>query len=110
MLEVSTLKLNLVHMATVYILFPPSLNKFYTGSCENIENRLFEHKNKKFKHSFTSITNDWLLYFSIENIDGVLARKIEAHIKAMKSKNYIENLKAYPEMTAKLISKFSDKL
>ncbi len=96
-------------MASVYILFSPSLNKFYTGSCVNIEQRLQEHINKTYSNSFTSITSDWELYFSIDNIDGNIARKIETHIKAMKSKKYIENLKMYSEIIEKLISKFSDK-
>ena|ERR1700757_554339 len=97
-------------MALVYILHSAKLNKFYTGSCANIELRLLQHKNKEFPDSFTSVSDDWQLYFSINNLDGVVARKVEAHIKSMKSKIYIENLKKHPEITEKLISKFSSKI
>lgn len=94
-------------MASVYVLFSPKLNKFYTGSCLNLEQRLLDHKNKTFVNSFTAVTDDWELYFEMNELDGVIARKIETHIKSMKSKKYIENLKKYPEMSVKLLSKFS---
>ena len=95
-------------MASVYILFSPKLDKFYIGSCVNLPNRLLEHKNKTFRNSYTRILEDWELYFEINDLDGVIARKIEIHIKSMKSKKYIENLKKYSEMRQKLIFKFSD--
>jgi putative endonuclease len=47
------------------------------------------------------------LFFEIPNLDKVAARKIETHIKAMKSKKYINNLKKYPEISLKLIAKYS---
>ncbi|HWY11628.1 MAG TPA: GIY-YIG nuclease family protein [Bacteroidia bacterium] len=94
-------------MASVYILFSPKLNKFYIGSCLNLEQRLLEHKNKAFVNSFTAITDDWQLYYEMNELNGVIARKIETYIKSMKSKKYIENLKKYPEMSLKLLSKFS---
>ena len=95
-------------MASVYILFSNKLNKFYTGSCSNLEERLFEHKNKTFRNSYTTNTDDWELYFSINELHHSDARKIETHIKSMKSKKYIENLKKYPEMVERLIIKFSN--
>ena len=33
---------------------------------------------------------------------------VEEHIKSMKSKKYIQNLKKYPEMVEKLKDKYSD--
>jgi putative endonuclease len=35
------------------------------------------------------------------------AHKIENHIKKMKSKKYIENLKKYPEISLRLLQKYS---
>ncbi|PBQ34206.1 hypothetical protein CNR22_21345 [Sphingobacteriaceae bacterium] len=93
-------------MAAVYILFSKSLNKFYIGSCLDLNQRLLDHKNRTYVRSFTSIVDDWQLVYSIEELDGNLARKIEAHIKAMKSKKYIENLVKYPEIVIKLKEKF----
>ena len=62
-----------------------------------------EHKNKTINGAFTAKTDDWELFFSILNLEYRQARRIEAHIKKMKSKNYIFNLKKYPELTDKLI-------
>ncbi|MBK9283763.1 MAG: GIY-YIG nuclease family protein [Sphingobacteriaceae bacterium] len=94
-------------MAAVYILFSAKINKYYTGSCLNVKERILEHKNKTYIKSFTSVAEDWVLYFSINDLDETVARKIEKHIKAMKSKKYIENLCKHPEMIKKLIIKFS---
>lgn len=63
-------------MASVYILFSNKLNKFYTGSCSDLKERLIEHKNKTFLNSYTTNANDWELYFSINELDYSLAMKI----------------------------------
>ncbi len=93
-------------MASVYILFSPKFNKFYVGSCLDLEQRLLDHKNKTYSNSYTKITDDWELFFELNELDYASARKIETYIKSMKSKKYIENLKKYPEMQLKLLSKF----
>ena len=95
-------------MSYLYILFSLKLNKFYTGSCLNLKQRLSDHKNKTHTNSFTKVTDDWELYFEMKELDFVIVRKIEDYIKSMKSKKYIENLKKYPEIAKKLISKFYD--
>ena len=95
-------------MASVYILFSVRLNKFYTGSCLSLKQRLSDHENKIYINSFTKIADDWELVFQINDLSGAVARKIERHIKAMKSKKYIENLRKYPEMSHKLIKKFKN--
>ena len=95
-------------MASVYILFSPKLNKYYIGSCLDLEQRLLEHKNKTYFNSYTRIADDWQLYFEMHHLEGVITRKIERHIKSMKSKKYIENLKKYPDISLKLISKYSN--
>ncbi|MDP2388089.1 MAG: GIY-YIG nuclease family protein [Bacteroidota bacterium] len=94
-------------MAHVYIIFSQKLNRFYTGSCDKIEQRLSDHLNKVFTNSYTSKADDWELYFTINDLEYCTARKIENHIKSMRSKKYIQNLRSYPEITKKLISKFS---
>ena len=89
-------------MATVYILHSISLDRFYIGSCVNLDNRLEQHRNKTFKGSFTSKAEDWEIFFQCSDLHITQARKIEAHIKRMKSKKYINNLKAFPDMIDKL--------
>jgi putative endonuclease len=68
--------------------------------------RLAEHKEKRYSDSYTASANDWVLFFSIDNLNYSQARKIESHVKRMKSKTYIENLKKYPEMVQKLLDRF----
>jgi putative endonuclease len=85
-------------MASVYILFSEKLNRFYTGSCEDLSYRIEQHFNKDFNNSFTAKTDDWELFFFVDNLHYAQARLIEQHIKNMKSKVYIQNLKKYPEI------------
>ncbi len=94
-------------MAVVYILFSKSISKYYIGSCLNLKQRLLEHSNKVFDRSYTKRASDWELFYCILNLERELARKIESHIKNMRSKLYIENLKKYPEIIKKLKQKYS---
>ena len=73
-----------------------------------MEERLTDHKNKAYSNSYTKAADDWQLYFEMGDLEYEIARKIEDHIKSMKSKNYILNLRKYPEMTSKLLIKFSN--
>jgi putative endonuclease len=93
-------------MANVYILYSKKLNKFYTGSCLDFEKRLTDHLAKKFIDGFSAKTNDWELFYIIKDLTYKQAREIEAHIKRMKSKKYIEELKKYSEISEKLIEKY----
>lgn len=93
-------------MACVYILYSPSLDMFYTGSCKELETRLQEHNNKIRIKSFTAKANDWEVYFVFENLEYKQARSIENHIKRMKSRAFIENIKKYPELTTRLVKMY----
>ena len=93
-------------MASVYILYSESKRKYYVGSCQNISERFDQHTSKFFNRSFTSIANDWINFLSIEGLSYRQARDIERHIKKMKSRVYIENLKKYPELVGKLRNRF----
>ncbi len=87
---------------TVYVLYSKRLQKYYVGETEDLIQRIHEHNMGKYHGAFTSQTNDWQLYLGIDVETRLKARRIEAHIKKMKSKEYIENLKRYPEMIIKL--------
>jgi putative endonuclease len=89
-------------MAIVYILYAPSIDSYYIGSCKDLDLRLQEHASNKHKRSFTAKADDWKLVFKIENLDYGQARKIESHIKRMKSRKYINDLTQYPDMANKL--------
>jgi putative endonuclease len=93
-------------MAYEYILYSENLNRFYIGSCNDIKFRLEQHVNKEFIQSFTSKANDWNLFYYMDNLEYDQARALERHIKNMKSKMYINNLKKYPEIMEKLLLKY----
>ena len=93
-------------MHFVYVLYSQKIDSFYIGETSNIENRLLWHNNKEFQKAYTKIANDWKLYFQINCIDIIQSRKIEKHIKAMKSKLYIENLVKFPEISKNLLVKY----
>ncbi|MBB5394564.1 GIY-YIG nuclease family protein [Mucilaginibacter sp. AK015] len=92
-------------MASVYILFSKELNRYYIGSCKDLPDRMKQHTNKDFVNSFTAKCNDWVFSLSIDNLEYQQARLIESY-KRMKSKNYIENLKNYPEVIERLNLKY----
>lgn len=91
----------------VYILYSKEIDKHYIGSTKNLDQRIKFHLEKVFKKSNTVKSNDWELYFSIETENITIALKIERHIKNMKSRKYIENLKKYPTIAQKLIERYS---
>jgi putative endonuclease len=93
-------------MACVYVLHSANLDRYYTGSCVDFEVRWNDHRSKVYSDSFTAKTDDWEVFFTIDELNQEQARAIEAHIKKMKSKVYIQNLARYPEMVEKLKERF----
>ncbi|WP_310594100.1 GIY-YIG nuclease family protein [Flavobacterium sp.] len=92
----------------VYILHSQKLGKYYIGFTQNIDLRLDFHQNDVQTRKFTYKADDWELIFTIECKSKRQGLSIEKHIKAMKSRVYIQNLMKYPEMTTKLLEKYSD--
>ena len=77
-------------MPYMYILYSEKLNKYYIGSCTNMERRLYEHN---IGHSkFTSLGTPWVVVYKEEFQLLVDAKKRELQIKNMKSRKYIEDL------------------
>ncbi|KGD69100.1 GIY-YIG nuclease family protein [Flavobacterium aquatile] len=77
-------------MFYIYIIFSKSLNKYYVGSCQDIEKRLEDHLNSRSK--FTKTAKDWELKYSEEYNTRSEAYQREMKIKKMKSRIYIEKL------------------
>ena len=92
----------------VYILYSKSIDHYYIGSTKNLDVRLDFHLNKKFISSYTTNADDWEIYLAFETENISIAAKIECHIKRMKSRVYLENLKRYPEMVEKLLKKYKN--
>jgi putative endonuclease len=94
-------------MFIVYILYSEKLNKYYTGTTDNLPERLESTILNFLRILFTSSGIPWVLKFVIVELHSKQAYAIEQHIKSMKSRVYIENLMKYPEMVEKLKSRFS---
>lgn len=93
-------------MAAIYIIYSSNIDQFYIGSCLDLKQRLEQHLNKSFEIGFTHRANDWVIFYFIDDLQYDTARRIEIHIKNMKSRKYIQNLKDYPEIMEKLIEKY----
>ncbi|MBS7255079.1 GIY-YIG nuclease family protein [Flavobacterium branchiicola] len=91
----------------VYILHSQKLNRYYIGYTSNFDVRLEFHRNSP-PNKFTANANDWVLFFSLSCTSKTQALSIERHIKNMKSKVYVENLLKYPEISKKLLEKYTD--
>jgi len=91
----------------VYILYSPKPDIFYTGfTSETIEIRLQKHLESIYGEKYTSKSIDWEVFLSIRCLSLNQGLSIEKHIKKMKSKKYIYNLKKYPEMVERLLQKY----
>jgi putative endonuclease len=97
-------------VAACYILYSNSTDKFYIGATHtSAEDRLKKHNEAHYgTQHYTANTNDWVIFLIINNSSYEQALKVEKHIKKMKSRQYIKNLKAYPEMVQRLVNKYSD--
>ena len=93
-------------MFCVYILFSGKLNRYYTGSTDDIERRIIQHNSASFEDAFTKKGIPWKIVLVIEGLESAQAFNIEKHIKKMKSAKYIQNLIHYPDMRIKLIERF----
>ena len=94
----------------VYILYSLQLDRYYSGTTVlEVNERLKRHLSDYYGDSkFTHKAKDWILFHEIECDSLEQARKIEAHIKRMKSKRYIENLKKYPEIAQELMNRYKE--
>ena len=94
-------------MIACYILYSPYFDRFYIGATqESVEIRLQKHNNKTYGTTASAYTNDWQIFLTIECSTYAQAINIERHIKKMKSKTYLLNLKKYPELISKLLLQY----
>ena len=93
-------------MFCVYILYSEILSSYYIGETEDLKSRIDQHNLGFYVSAFTKKASDWKLYYVIRCSSRSQARRIEAHIKRMKSKKYLNNLKKFPEIAMKLKNNF----
>jgi putative endonuclease len=89
-----------------YVLYSPTIDKFYIGETEDLELRIDQHNAAFFKIAYTSKASDWTLYISLRCRDRSHARKVESFIKKMKSRKFILNLRNSVELQTDIVSRF----
>ena len=94
-------------MFYVYIIYSEKADKFYIGQTMDLEERLQQHNSGVFEKCSTKIANDWEIFHLISCKSRKLAIMIEKHIKKMRSRKYILNLKKYPDIAQRLIDKYN---
>ncbi len=97
-------------MAAAYVLYSSSKDKFYIGSCQDFAIRFENHLSKKYRDSYASRTEDWEVYFVIDELTISQAKLIEKHLKAMKSKKYLQDLKVHPEISESLRKRYRENI
>ena len=91
----------------VYILYSKKLNRYYTGSTNLLpKDRLKQHNDGFNDNGYTTKGIPWELFLSLACLSREQARQVELHIKRMKSKKYIENLKQYEELRKNLVDRY----
>ena len=94
-------------MPFVYIIRSIKTDAFYIGKTYDLEQRLRYHNSSELNEGSSKSGIPWE-YFYIQEVESyALAGKIEMHIKRMKSREYCINLTKYPEISQKLIEKYS---
>jgi len=92
--------------AVVYIIKSNRTGNYYIGETDKLVERIARHNNRDLNTNSTKTGIPWELFFMIKCGARDKARKIERHIKRMKSRKYIKNLLKYPEMVDKLLMKY----
>jgi putative endonuclease len=92
----------------VYVLYSKKINHFYIGVSSNVEKRLLQHNSSFYKKAYTTQSNDWEVYYKSICLKKELAMKIERHIKKMRNRSYLENLKVYPLIFERLVEKYTE--
>tara|TARA_Y100000588_G_C13541698_1_gene622280 strand:- start:269 stop:517 length:249 start_codon:yes stop_codon:yes gene_type:complete len=77
-------------MFYVYIIYSDKLNKYYTGSCDQLDTRLEDHNSGR--STYTKSGKPWILKYSETFDTRIKARARESEIKRKKSRKYIEYL------------------
>ena len=75
---------------SVYIIYSASLDKYYTGSCQDFSIRLLQHNAGRNKS--TKGGKPWVLKYEEKYGTNQEARIRESYIKKMKSRKYLEQL------------------
>ena len=92
-------------MHYLYILYSQSVDKYYVGESNNVEERLLKHNVHSYEGSFTKIASDWQVVLIFECVSRNQAISLEKFIKKMKSKIFIKKIVSNPDILTEIISK-----
>ena len=76
-------------MYYVYILYSPKTSRYYIGSCDDMDKRLYHH-NRGLTPSTKAGAPEWEVRYLEYHEDRTAALKREREIKKKKSRKYIE--------------------
>jgi putative endonuclease len=94
-------------MNEVYILYSIKLDKYYIGQTTDLKKRLLQHNDPNSPYS-TKGGQPWEVFLTMDCSSIQHAIKLERHIKKMKSKKFILDLKKYPELREHSIQRTND--
>ena len=94
-------------MIAVYILYSYKLDKFYIEQTTDLNNRFLQHNDPNSPYS-TKAGQPWEIFLIAHCKSVTHAMKLERHIKNMKSKKFILNLKKYPDLLERTIQRSID--
>jgi putative endonuclease len=77
-------------MFAVYIIFSATIDQYYIGHTQNLQDRLFRHNNSGSKATKQAI--DWTLMYTRQFESRSEAMRHEIEIKSRKSRKFIESL------------------
>ena len=90
-----------------YVLYSKSIDSYYVGYTSDFEGRLRLHRSGYFGgKSYTCRATDWELFLLIPCQIIEQAVYIESRIKKMKSRQYIENLRKYPDLVERILQDY----
>jgi putative endonuclease len=81
-------------MFYTYIIYSPTIDQFYIGHCQDLQERLYRHNNSR--TLATKKANDWVVVYSKQFDSRKEANYLEMIIKRKKSRKYIEWLISQP--------------
>lgn len=94
-------------MHFVYVIKSLVDDSFYVGETAELEKRLHLHNSEELNIGFTKNKIPWEYHFVLKVKNKCVAKKIERHIKKMKSRKYLNNLVVFPEIGNKLVQRYS---
>ncbi|WP_420917741.1 GIY-YIG nuclease family protein [Robiginitalea aestuariiviva] len=95
-------------MYYVYIIKSAKDGSFYIGSTYHPEDRILWHNDPERNTGKSRSKMPWEYFLIMEVPNNRVGLRLEKHIKRMKSRKYIQNLKDYQDLRTKLINRFTD--